>query len=118
MKVNFSSYVSFARRPAWIAPYRARPDTFTALGLLRFEWGAVVGRLASIDALARGLSLSLSWPRCIEPRTPPVSFLLEISKKLWLQIEKKTALVTAMRFGFNRRFQSVSISFLLLCCTS
>lgn len=101
MKVNFSSYVSFARRPAWIAPYRARPDTFTALGLLRFEWGAVVGRLASIDALARGLSLSLSWLRCIEPRTPPVSFLLEISKKLCCKLKKISA---SYRYAF--RFQS------------
>lgn len=49
----------------------------------------------------RSLSISLSWLRCIEPRTPPVSFLLEISKKLWLQIEKISA---SYRYAF--RFQS------------
>lgn len=130
MKVNFSSCV-FRTTACFDRTNRARPDTFTAQGLLRLSGGSRYWKTCiAMDALARSLA-SLIHP-C------PVLLLLhdsllEIPKNSGCKL-KKSALVTAMRFSFNRRFQAfrfpfsysaappadliyfASLSLSLLCC--
>lgn len=66
-----------------------------------------------MDALARSLASLIHVPRT----PPPTWFASRNSEKLWLQIEKISASYR-YAFQFQSTLSSVSISFLLLCCTA